>query len=117
MVALLSGVKSIDNGIYFLVRSTRGAVGLVRIGRGPRPIPNELIDFLKQAEDPAQKLRPADEWPHQPGDRAQVLAGPLFGLNGVYQMQLAENRAMLLIELLGRYNEVRVDLHAIAATA
>jgi transcriptional antiterminator RfaH len=47
----------------------------------------------------------------------QILQGPFAGLTGVYRMQLAESRALLLIELLGRHNEVQVDLHAIAATA
>ena len=99
------------------VRSTRGAVGLVRIGNDLRPVPDDVITYLRQAEDSTGHLRLVDDWPHRVGDRVEILQGPFAGLTGVYQMQLAENRAMLLIELLGRRNEVRVDLHAIAATA
>jgi transcriptional antiterminator RfaH len=99
------------------VRSTRGAVGLVRIGNDLRPVPDDVIAYLKLAEDSAGHLRLVDDWPHRPGDRVQILQGPFAGLTGVYQMQLAECRALLLIELLGRHNEVQVDLHAIAATA
>ena len=99
------------------VRSTRGAVGLVRIGNDLRPVPDDVIAYLKQAEDSAGHLRLVDDWPHRAGDRVEILQGPFVGLTGVYQMQLAESRALLLIELLGRDNEVRVDIHAIAATA
>jgi transcriptional antiterminator RfaH len=98
------------------VRSTRGAVGLVRIGNELRPVPGDVIAYLKQAEDSAGHLRLVDDWPHRAGDRVEILQGPFVGLTGVYQMQLAESRALLLIELLGRHNEVQVDLHAIAAT-
>jgi transcriptional antiterminator RfaH len=99
------------------VRSTRGAVGLVRIGNDLRPVPDDVIAYLRQAEDNTDQLRLVYDWPHRVGDRVEILQGPFAGLTGVYQMQLAENRAVLLIELLGRRNEVRVDLHAIAATA
>jgi len=96
------------------VRSTRGVVGLVRIGMELRAVPDPVIEYFIGQEDPNEQLRPTDAWPHQPGDKVTVLDGPLAGLEGVYQMQLAESRAMLLVELLGRFNEVQVDLHYIA---
>ena len=99
------------------VRSTRGAVGMVRTGNDLRPVPDDVIAYLNAAEDNAGHLRLVDDWPHRAGDRVEILQGPFAGLTGVYQMQLAESRALLLIELLGRDNEVRVDIHAIAATA
>ena len=96
------------------VRSTRGVLGLVRIGMNLQPVPTELIEYLKAAEDPQENIRADDEWPHQPGDAVEILQGPLMGLKGVYQMQIAESRALVLVELLGRYNEVQLELQQIA---
>ncbi|MEH6593690.1 MAG: transcription/translation regulatory transformer protein RfaH [Halioglobus sp.] len=99
------------------IRSTRGVVGLVRIGFELHPVPDAVVAYLMQAEDSEQQVRLADEWPYQPGDKVEILDGSLAGLTGVFQMQSAEGRALLLIELLGRNNEVSVGLHEITATA
>ena len=98
------------------VRSTRGAVGLVRIGSELRPVPDEVIAFLKQAEDDADHTRHDDSWPHQPGDRVKVLEGPFAGFEAVFQQPLAESRAILLLELLGRATPVTVDMGSLSPT-
>jgi transcriptional antiterminator RfaH len=98
------------------VRSTRGAVGLVRIGMELRPVPDKVIEFLKQAEDQDEQVRPDDSWPHQPGDRVQVLEGPFAGLEGIYREPVAESRAILLLELLGRETPITVDMESLSPT-
>jgi transcriptional antiterminator RfaH len=105
---------SVDNTAP--VRSTRGAVGLVRIGSDLRAVPDEVIAFLMQGEDDTEHLRYDDSWPHQPGDWVKVLEGPFAGLEGVYQQPIAESRAILLLELLGRENSVAVDMESLSPT-
>lgn len=105
---------SVDNTAP--VHSTRGAVGLVRIGAELRPVPGEVIQRLRECEDAEDRLHHDDSWPHQPGERVQVLKGPFASMEGVYQMPLGESRAMLLIELLGRENQVAVEMDALAAS-
>ena len=90
------------------VRSTIGVAALVRFGQILRPVPNEVIAFLKQAEDEFVGERSDDSWPFQAGDRVQVLEGPFTGLTAVYEMAVAEDRAILLLELLGRTNQIQV---------
>ena len=97
------------------VRSTLGVAGLVRFGQLLRPVPGAVIDYLKQLEDPETQQRQAEVWPHQPGDTLEVLEGPFANLTGIYQMPLGEDRALLLIELLGRSNSVAVAKEALAA--
>jgi transcriptional antiterminator RfaH len=97
------------------VRSTLGVAGLVRFGQLLRPVPDTVIDYIKQLEDPQTEQRQAETWPHQPGDTLEVLEGPFASLTGIYQMPLGENRALLLIELLGRSNSVAVAKEALAA--
>lgn len=96
------------------IRSTFGVAGLVRFGHLLRPVPDPVIAYLQQAEDPTSQQREASANPHQSGDTVEVLEGPFQGLTGIYQMQSGETRAMLLIELLGRTNQVTVDMDAIA---
>jgi transcriptional antiterminator RfaH len=97
------------------VRSTRGVAGLVRFGHQLTPVPDGVIDYLRQAEDPDTHQHHAQEWPHRSGDVVQVLEGPFKGLTGVFQAATAEDRALLLIELLGRQNTVDVAMVTIAA--
>jgi transcriptional antiterminator RfaH len=98
------------------VRSTIGVAGLVRFGQDLKPVPNAVIEYLKQAENPDTHQHHADDWPHRPGDAVEVLEGPFAGLTGIFQGGSGEDRAMLLIELLGRQNTVGVGMEAIAAT-
>ena len=98
------------------VRATLGVAGLVRFGQLLRPVPGSVICYLQAAENRQSKQRENNSWPHQPGDKVEVLAGPLVGLTGIYQMPLAEQRALLLVEMLGRSNEVAIDIHALGAS-
>lgn len=99
------------------VRSTLGVAGLVRFGQLLRPVPDSVIEYIRQAENPETHQQHADAWPHQPGDAVQILEGPFAGLSGIFQAATGEQRAMLLIELLGRQNTVDVAMDAIAASA
>lgn len=93
------------------VRSTLGVAGLVRFGHLLRPVPDQVIECIRQAEDPDTHQHHDDEWPHKPGDEVRILEGPCAGLNGIFQAQTGEERALLLIELLGRQTPLTVDLH------
>lgn len=109
----------VDPGQHSLapVRSTTGVAGLVRFGNLLQPVPPAVIEYLKQVESLETAQHPADDWPHQPGDKVDILAGPFAGLSGVFQVATGQDRALLLIELLGRQNTATVDLHAIAINA
>jgi transcriptional antiterminator RfaH len=96
------------------VRSTLGVTGLVRLGQLLCPVPDGVIEYLRRAENPDTHQQHADAWPHQPGDTVQILEGPFAGLSGIFQAATGEERAMLLIELLGRQNTIDVAMDAIA---
>ena len=98
------------------VRSTMGVAGLVRFGQLLRPVPDSVIAYLKQVENPATGQLQADAWPHQKGDAVQVLDGPFAGLPAIFEALTGEDRALLLIDLLGRTNTVAVDMQAVSAS-
>jgi transcriptional antiterminator RfaH len=45
----------------------------------------------------------------KPGDKVRVFDGPLAGITGVVQETNSNNRAMILMELLGRPTTVKID--------
>ena len=96
------------------VRSTLGVAGLVRFGHLLRPVPDAIIDYLKQQEYAGTGLRSDDTCPHQSGDEVEILEGPFAGLSGIFQTATGEERALVLLELLGRQNTIQVQMDAIA---
>ena len=99
------------------IRSTLGVVGLVRFGHILKPVPDSVIAFVRQSENPDTRQLHADDWPHQPGDEVEILQGPFAGLTGIFQAGSAQERALLLIELLGRSNTIDVPRDALAAVS
>ena len=97
------------------VRSTFGVATLVRFGHLLRPVPDEVIEYLKQAEDQQTQQREDTAWPFEPGDNVAITEGPFAGLPAVFQQKQPEARALLLIDLLGRQNQVLVNMHNIAS--
>ena len=96
------------------VRSTFGVSKLVRFGQLLQPVPDSVIHYLQQLESMETGAREDTSCPHTPGDTVEVLEGPFAGLKGIYQMQNGDNRALLLIELLGRSNKISVEMDDIA---
>jgi transcriptional antiterminator RfaH len=100
------------------IRSTRGAMGLVRFGGEPAVVPDEVVAAIRAREmagsgghyaDPARQFRA--------GERVCVLDGPLAGLDGIFASDDGEARAVILMELLGQTNRVRVSRDWIAKAA
>ena len=97
------------------VRSTTGVSGLVRFGTILRPVPDAVVHYLQQAEAAQGGLSGEESWPFRAGDKVEVLQGPFAGLTAVFEGAEPQARAMILIELLGRQNAVKVPIHALNA--
>ncbi|MFA5495569.1 MAG: transcription termination/antitermination NusG family protein [Porticoccaceae bacterium] len=100
------------------VRSTLGAIGLVRFGESYHAIPDTVIRYLMSNEpdrcgdDKATVRRLFEQ-----GDRVELLNGPFAGLTAVYQMEKSSDRAILLLNVLGGQQSVAVSIHDIAPVA
>lgn len=89
------------------IRSTRGVVGLVRFGGALRPVPEGLVEHLLATQaDPDGAI--SQERLFQAGDRVEIVSGPLAGLQAIFLAPTGQERAQLLLNLLGR--ETRVVL-------
>ncbi len=91
------------------VRSTRGVVGLVRFGGLPAVVPDEVMDALLQCQDSASGLHQDNGPLFCAGDRIKLVDGPFAGTEAVFAEQDGEKRVIVLLELLGKTNKVRVD--------
>lgn len=86
-----------------LIRNTLGVASLLRIGMGPAKIADQVIDCLRETEVAQIPLFRADE-------PVRIIKGPLRGLEGVFLEPKGESRAMILVELLQKTQQVKLDL-------
>jgi len=99
------------------VRSTRGVVGLVRFGGQPAVVPDLVMDALREREDAASGLHQDKRAQFSAGEPVKIVDGPLAGMEGVFTQQDGEKRVIVLLELLGKANKVKVDRDWIAKAA
>ena len=83
--------------------STRGVSKLVAFGSRFATVPDEMIEALRDST-------PLVRIPFSPGETVKVKAGPLAGLEGVYQLPDSEERAIVLINFLGRHQNLSIKL-------
>jgi transcriptional antiterminator RfaH len=91
------------------VRSTRGVVNMVRAGTQLLEVPKQVIQSLHARMNAETGLIRIEPVAVQAGDRVRVFDGPLAGLEGLFQLESGKQRALLLVELMGRQTTVEVD--------
>jgi transcriptional antiterminator RfaH len=93
------------------IHSTRGVSRLVRFGVEPARVDDGLVAYLRQTQAGEVKRL------FEPGQRVQVTEGAFAGVEGVFQMEDGQARAMVLIELLSRQVRLPVDAAQLRALA
>jgi transcriptional antiterminator RfaH len=88
------------------VRSTRGAIGLVRFGAEPVRVPERVIAGIRERIDREDGLVRLDTPDLFPGQSVRVAEGPLLGWEGVFVAAEGFERVRLLLSLLGTKREV-----------
>jgi len=99
------------------IRSTYGAVGAVHFGPFYPPVPDGVIAAIRAREN-ERGLIELDRTPTAPfkkGDRVRLLTGSLSGLEGLFQEMRGEDRALILLNWLGRRISAEVSTQDIAA--
>jgi transcriptional antiterminator RfaH len=91
------------------VRSTRGVSGLVRFGEEAAVVPDGVIDTLVRRADPDTGLHHLANSRPKPGAPVSVVSGPFAGLEGIFERESGEARAIILLSLLGQSTPVCVN--------
>ena len=87
------------------IRSTLGCIGLVHFGLTHTPVPSSLIAALKNMSDGAVEA----PLPFNQGDKVRLVAGPFAGIEVVFDMPRGEDRAHVLLEILGEVQRLTVN--------
>ena len=91
------------------IRSTRGVSCLVRFGNEPAAVPDAFVDALMKMADEQTGVHLPKKPLFKQGDEITVLEGPFAGLSGIFQVSTGQQRAIILLDILGRAQ--RVNLH------
>lgn len=98
-------------------RSINGTVGVRQIltdGNAPRYVPDRIIEEIVAREDETGAVKLATP-AFSPGQSVRLVDGAFADVAGLFEEMRDENRAVLLISLLGR--KVRVQVPAAEVTA
>ena len=82
---------------------------MVRFGTELAVIPDHIINAIRQRIEVDTGLIKIQPVQIKPGDKVRVFDGPLTGVHGIVQEKNSNNRAMILMKLLGRPTRVEVD--------
>lgn len=99
------------------IRSTRGVVGLVRLGGQLAKVPDSVLATIKARSEPESGLHDDPQRIFTAGERVSVCEGPLAGLEGIFTSPDGEQRALVMLEMLGKVNRLRIPLDWIAKAA
>lgn len=90
------------------IRSTRGAIGLVRFGDRVPTVPEEFIRQLISRHDAFGSIDMSEAVRIKANDPVEITDGALAGLRAVFQARSGKDRVIVLLKLLE--HERRVEL-------
>jgi transcriptional antiterminator RfaH len=99
------------------IRSTRGVSKLVSFSGLPATVPDSLIDALLQSADPDTELLHPEDALFKPGATVTIVDGPLAGLEAIFKAHDGEARSIILLELLGKTQQLKIDSNHLWPTA
>ena len=82
---------------YRLVKYTRGVKRVMGNQGGPIPIPEEIVQQIKQREiDGFIELEKYGEEP-EIGDEIEIMEGPMRGLRGIFRKELTDKERVVIL--------------------
>ena len=98
------------------IRSTRGVAHIVHFGGCYPSLPEDFIAGMRARMDARGviELPPVREERLRPGDLVRIRTGAFSGLWGVVERVRAEERVIVLVELLQRQVRVELDARGVA---
>ncbi len=95
------------------VRSTRGVSQIVRFGLQLCPVPDEVIQFLQQRENPENHCSTPPPVEFSKGETVVVRDGPFAGMEGIFERHSGEERSIVLLNCLGQQNRINLARHSV----
>ena len=98
-------------------RSVNGTFGVSHIicqGETPAPVPDQVISAIREREDESGIVRLVPQG-LKPGDQVRVREGAFADCSALLKEMCGQERAILLLDLMGRSVRISVPLDNIAA--
>ncbi|MDD9195639.1 transcription/translation regulatory transformer protein RfaH [Aliivibrio sp. S3MY1] len=92
---------------FTTVRSTRGVSDFIRFGGKPKVLQGDLIYSLKQLDK--HEGSEIAEFSPEAGQKIGIKEGPFVGVEAIYKESDGEKRSILLITLINKKVEIKVD--------
>ena len=77
-------------------------------------VKDEVVESLMRREDAELGLHKDDRPLFYAGDQVKLMDGPLAGIDGVFLQEDGDMRVIILLDLLGKGNEIKVSLDWVA---
>lgn len=98
------------------IKHTPGVIRLVGFGDKPQSVPDSIIEALRTQVEQVNARGGIAQHPFHVGDKVRLTAGPLEGLEAVFQGPMeASRRVDVLLTFMGRLQEVQVDVSQLEA--
>lgn len=95
------------------IRSTRGAVGLVRNGQQAASVPLPVINALRERCDEHDIVSLNGAIDYRPDEPVEIVDGPCAGYRALFKARTSEERVQVLLTLLNHERCVEVPDSAI----
>lgn len=95
------------------IRSTRGAVGLVRQGQQAAVVPAEVIHELRRRCNEHDIIEQAGILDYRPDEPVEIIDGPCAGHRALFQARTGAERVAVLLTILNHQRRVEVPDSAI----
>ena len=105
-------------GNWSKIRSTRGVAKMVRFTDMPAKVPDSLIEALRSQCIEENIIDTTEDRPFvfEKGDEIEITEGSFRGLKAIIKEQVAEDRVLLLMTLLGKEQELEISLTQVKST-
>ena len=105
----------IERSRWLSIRSTIGVSQLICNGNQPSPVPDKIIESIRDREGEAGLIDIRREAQFNKGDVVQVMDGPLCERVGLFECETDDDRVIILLDLLGREVKIKVPIETVAA--
>jgi len=107
----------LDLSRWRAINGTRGISYLLTMGEKPSAVPTGVVEEIKSRETQDQLIELEPNVPYDPGDSLEITSGALTRQVGNFIRVDTNQRIVMLLELLGRELEVRLQPEDVQAYA